>query len=73
MYIAYTEQGENHETMIAHGVRYSAYTLRSVGSYYTYGIATFVVSLLRPFSGLLLTTCTLGVLTSVVFPAMLRC
>ena len=36
--IAYTEQRENHGTMILHGVSYSAYALR-YGSYCRYEIA----------------------------------
>ena len=37
-FIVYTEQGENHGTMVLHGVSYSACTLR-YGSYGRYGIA----------------------------------
>ena len=36
--IVYTEQGENHGTMILHGVSYSAYTLR-YGAHCRCGIA----------------------------------
>ena len=54
-YIAYTEERENHGTMILHGVSYSAYTLW-YGSYCTYGIAPSSQSCLT-FYGILCDVC----------------
>ena len=64
--IAYTEQRENHGTMVLHGVSYSAYTLR-YGSYCKYVIVPSSQCSLT-FSGLLYNVCLGWYLRPLCFP-----
>ena len=67
MEIGYTEQRENHGPMILYGVSFSIYTLRSVGSYYTYGVTLSVQSSMI-YSGLIWSSMDVPC----VSPSMLR-
>ena len=69
--IAYTEQRENHGTMLYHRVSYSAYILR-YGPYCTFGIAPSSQSSLT-FYGLSCDAYLGWYLRPIAFPPMLCC